>query len=81
MIKGLKTFDGEYLLVRVDALTKNRQKFLDYVKSKKMTSLDNAAKDLNMPKHLIRVIAEFFKEDGDLVEKRKGLYQIISGYE
>lgn len=81
LIKGLKTFDGDYLLVRVDALMRHRHKFLDYVKSKKMTSLDNAAKDLNMPKHLIRVIAEFFKEDGDLVEKRKGLYQIVTGYE
>ncbi len=81
LIKAQKTFDGEVVFVRVDALLHHRQKLLTYLKNKKMSSLENAAKDLNMSKPLIKVIAEFLKEDGELVEKRKGLYQIIAGYE
>ncbi len=80
-VKGLKTFEGEVYFVRSDVLVRYRKKFLDYLSAKKMSSLDNAAKDLNMSKALIRVIAAFLDDQGELIEKRKGLFQIVKGYE
>ncbi|HIH16736.1 MAG TPA: hypothetical protein HA252_04995 [Candidatus Diapherotrites archaeon] len=77
-IKGLKSFEGDYFLVRVEALAKHRKRLLDYLATKKLTGIENAAKDLNMSKTLIRVVAEFLKEDGEIAEKRKGLYQLIT---
>ena len=80
-VRGLKTFEGEVYFVRTDVLVLHRKKFLDYLAAKKLTGLDNAAKDLNISKTLIRVIAAFLDDEGELIEKRKGLYQIVKGYE
>ncbi|MBN2127480.1 MAG: hypothetical protein JW703_03770 [Candidatus Diapherotrites archaeon] len=77
-LKGLKCFDGSYCVIKNDLLNEVSPKIIDYMKSKGNSSLGDISKDLNIPEPLIRIACEFLKEDGMLLEKRKGLIKFIS---
>jgi hypothetical protein len=76
-IRGLKSFDGSYCIIKSNYFEKISPKIIEFMKKNKESELTLISKELNMPEDLIKVICEFLKEDGMLLEKRKGIYKFI----
>jgi NADH pyrophosphatase NudC (nudix superfamily) len=77
MLRGLKCFDGTYCIIKNNYFEKISPKIIEFLKKNKETTVPLISKELNMPEDLIKVICEFLKEDGMLLEKRKGIYKFI----
>ncbi|MFH1895347.1 MAG: hypothetical protein ABIJ74_02055 [archaeon] len=76
-IKGTKGFDGYFYVIHSDLLEEIRPKILFQLKQAKTVSLKELNEKTALPSELVRGAMEFLKEEGEVLEKRKGLYQII----
>ena len=76
-IKGIKGFDGYFYAVYSNVLEKVKPQILNELKENKTVSLKDLTERISFPEELIRGTIEFLKEDGEVLEKRKGLYKII----
>ncbi len=76
-IKGIKGFDGYFYAIDIELMEKIKPKILFYLKNKKNVSLNELTEKTSLPTQLIRAVNEFLKEDGEIIEKRKGIYQLI----
>ncbi|MBT7241456.1 MAG: hypothetical protein HN878_03125 [Candidatus Diapherotrites archaeon] len=77
-LKGLKSFDGIYYLIENDLLEKYMSAVLNSFEKKHETTLIELTKEINVSEELVRIVCEFLKEDGELLEKTKGQYTYIS---
>ncbi len=77
VIKGIKSFDGYFYIIKNDLLEEIQEKVLIEMKKEKTIDLDSLDKKVSFTKTLVRVGCEFLKEDGQIIEKRKGIYQFI----
>ncbi|MGI6589770.1 MAG: hypothetical protein ACOX1V_03870 [Candidatus Iainarchaeum sp.] len=78
MLKGISTFDKNYYLIETDLLEEGIIKILNAFKEKKPLTLEEIAKSINYSKTLTKIICEFLKEEGELIEKRKEQYSHIN---
>jgi len=76
-IKGLKSFDGYFYIIQSDLLEEVQGKVLDAIKKEKTINLDSLERGVPFTKTLVKIASEFLKEDGQIIEKRKGIYQFI----
>ena len=76
-IRGIKGFDGYFYAIHSDMLEKVKPEILSELKKSKNVSLKELKEKTDFPEQLLRGTIEFMKEDGDVLEKRKGIYQII----
>lgn len=76
-IKGIKSFDGNYYIVENALLEKYRAKTIGAFKEKKSLYLSEVSKILGISRTLAKIACDFLKEDGELLEKKKDLYQYI----
>ena len=51
---------------------------LNSFEKKHETTLIELTKEINVSEELVRIVCEFLKEDGELLEKTKGQYTYIS---
>ena len=77
LIKGIKGFDGYFYVIYSNLLEELKPKILIQFKGNKTVSLKELTEKTSLPLELIKGITEFLKEDGDILEKRKGIYQLI----
>lgn len=77
MLKGIRTFDGNYYLIENDLLEEGLLKIINAFKEKKSLNLEELAQKINYSKILSKIICEFLKEEGELLEKRKEQYAYI----
>jgi len=77
LLKGIKSFDGNYYLIETRLLGNYIQKIVLVFAAKKNLSAEELAQNINASKQLTKVICEFLKEEGQILEKKKGIYQYI----
>ncbi len=75
-IRGIKGFDGYFYAVHSDVLEELKPKILSQLKEKTV-SIKELSEKTSLPMDLIKGTIEFLKEDGEVLEKRKGIYQRI----
>ncbi|MDO8626954.1 MAG: hypothetical protein Q7K42_00680, partial [Candidatus Diapherotrites archaeon] len=76
-IKGMKSFDGSYYVVKTSLLQTISEKMRNSFKKQKQQDLEELAKNCNVKTHLARVTCEFMKEDGEILEKKRNLFKYI----
>lgn len=76
-IKGIKSFDGFYYIIENSLLEKYTHNVLSALKEKKESELPTLALSLAIPLILARIVLEFAKEDGLVIEKHKNLYAYV----
>ncbi|HLD59309.1 MAG TPA: hypothetical protein VI977_06810 [archaeon] len=76
-ISGIKSFDGNYYIVETELLQKYKPVVSGAIKSGKKISLEEISKRLGISKILARVVCEFLKDDGEIIEKTRDLYQFV----
>lgn len=76
-IKGLKSFDGNFYIIESSLLEKYRGQVLSTIKANKNLFLSQLAKNTRVSQTLSKIVCEFLKEDGEIIEKRKELYQPV----
>jgi hypothetical protein len=76
-LKGIKTFEGIYYLTETKLIDKHSEKILKIIKEKKETDLEEIAMQENISTELAKIIIEFLKDEGEILEKKKGFYKFI----
>ncbi len=76
-VKGIKSFDGFYYIVENSLLEKYTVKLVSFLQSKKKEELSVIALSQAIPPILARIVLEFAKEDGIVIEKQKNLYAYV----
>ena len=77
-IKGTKSFDGYFYIIDSDLYNKYRAKLLQVIKASKEISLEELYNKINVSKILCKIVAEFLKEEGEIIEKTKEKYCYIA---
>lgn len=76
-LRGIKSFDGYYYLIEQKLLEHYMKKAILVLNQKEEQLADELAKNLEASQLLTKIICEFLKEDGELLEKKKGHYKYI----
>ena len=76
-VLGIKTFDGEYYIIKKTLYDKFAPVLLQYIKEHTPVSAEQIASDLNIDKSLVKVVCEFLREEGEITERRKELYEYV----
>jgi hypothetical protein len=76
-IKGIKSFDGFYYIIENSLLEKFTTPLLSELKAKKKDELSTLALAQAVPPILARIVLEFAKEDGVVIEKQKNLFAFV----
>jgi len=76
-IKGIKSFDGNFYIIENDLLEKYREKACDTIRKKNSLALSELARNIDASRMLTRIVCEFLKEDGEIIEKRKELFETV----
>ncbi|MFA6268434.1 MAG: hypothetical protein WCW13_01610 [archaeon] len=77
LLKGIKSFDGNYYLIQTDLLNDYIKKTISAFEPKPTLSLEELSLSIKASQMLTKVICEFLKEEGELMEKKKGLLHYI----
>jgi hypothetical protein len=77
LLKGIKSFDGNYYLIETDLLNAYIHKLILLMQNKSSQTLEELARSLNASKRLTKIICEFLKDEGELMEKKKEQYNYI----
>jgi hypothetical protein len=77
LLRGMKSFDGNYYLIQTDLLEAYIRKTVLCFNNKPTQTLEEQAKNINASKQLTQIINEFLKEEGEIIERKKGQYTYI----
>lgn len=77
-LKGIRTFEGTYYLIENELLKQGILKVINSFGEKNSLLLEELAKKINYSKLLTKIICEFLKEEGELIEKKKEQYSQIN---
>jgi hypothetical protein len=76
-VKGIKSFDGFYYLIENELLQKHMSRILGFIASQKKADLSVLSSQLAIPLILARIVLEFAKEEGSIIEKQKNLFAYV----
>ncbi|MEI7961950.1 MAG: hypothetical protein WCI04_06460 [archaeon] len=76
-LRGIRSFDGNYYLIQTNILNNYITKTLLAMSQKTTQTNEELAQNIKVSKLLTKIICEFLKEEGELMEKKKGDYQYI----
>ena len=77
LLKGIRAFDGTYYLLETNLLKNGITKIGNAFEGVKSLTVEELAQKINYSKLLTRIVCEFLKEEGEVLEKRKGQYAYI----
>jgi hypothetical protein len=77
-LRGIKSFEGVYYLISDALIEKHLKNLLNILEKEKEMTIEELAKKENISTELTKIICEFLKEDGELLEKQKGKYKYIN---
>jgi hypothetical protein len=77
LLKGIRAFDGTYYLLQTNLLKNGITKIANAFNGAKSLTIEELAQKINYSKILTRIVCEFLKEEGEILEKRKGQYAYI----
>jgi hypothetical protein len=73
-LAGIKGFDGKYYVIRVSLLRTWSEKILQLLSQHPQLSLSSLAEQSKAKEGLVKTVCAFLCEEGEILEKRKGLY-------
>ena len=76
-IRGLKSFDGHFYIAETALLEKYNDFALAIIKANKSIALQELAQKTGISRMLTKIVCEFLKEDGEIIERRKQIYQLV----
>jgi len=76
-LRGIKSFDGNYYLIQTNLLEAYTKKIIQALENKNTQNTEEIAKTLDTSKTLASILCEFLKEEGELLERKKGTYTYI----
>lgn len=76
-VRGLKDFDGTFYVFDESAYQQYVQQAASYMKEQKKVAVEDLAAHFGWSADLTRGLCCFLKEDGMILEKKKGTYQYI----
>ncbi len=76
-LKGLKCFDGFFYIVENDLYEKYRKRAVGLIEGSRSLPLEKIAESLDVSKTLAKIVCEFLKDEGEIIEKRKETYEYI----
>ena len=76
-IRGIRSFSGEFFIITSALLIPSQEKALAALKTAKSAELAALSEKTGFTPTLVRICMEFLKEEGQVIEKRKGIYQYI----
>jgi hypothetical protein len=76
-LQGIKSFEGIYYLVDNKLLEKYKLKIIQVLEQKNNLQLEEIAKEINASAELGKIVCEFLKEEGEILEKKKGEISFI----
>lgn len=76
-VKGIKSFDGFYYLIENELLQKHMSRILALIQSNKKMDLPSISTQLTTPLILARIVLEFAKEEGSIIEKQKNVFAYV----
>lgn len=77
MLKGIKEFDNSYYLIDTDLLSEKKSKLIKLLQDCKSASAEDLAVKLSVQPDLVKGVCAFLKEDGEIMEKKRGIYNYI----
>ncbi|MCX6802825.1 MAG: hypothetical protein NT067_07000 [Candidatus Diapherotrites archaeon] len=75
---GIKSFGGEYFVIKAAMYEKQAPEVLGLIKKKSPVTAEEISASLRLNKQLVNVICEFLKEEGEITERRKELFEFVS---
>ena len=76
-VKGIKSFDGNYYFMNRERYEEAAAKMNGFFAGQQQAGLDEICAGTGLENAVARAVLEFLKEEGSLIEKRKGFYQYI----
>ncbi|MFH1545193.1 MAG: hypothetical protein ABIE23_03855 [archaeon] len=76
-IKGMKAFDGKFYVLSSSLYEKLKPTIINELKKNKQLNLKQLSINCSLDPNLVRAICEFLREEGEIIEKRKSLYELI----
>ncbi|HIH09539.1 MAG TPA: hypothetical protein HA254_02605 [Candidatus Diapherotrites archaeon] len=76
-IKGTRAFSGEFFIINNALLESAQFKVLSEIKQLKAAPLLQLSQKTGLTPTVVRIANEFLKEEGQVIEKKKDLYQYI----
>jgi hypothetical protein len=77
-LQGIRSFEGIYYLIETKLKEKYLKRILELIENEKELSIEEIAQKQNISIELTKIICEFLKEEGELLEKNKGKYTYIN---
>lgn len=77
-LRGIKSFDGNYYIIEGWLLERGMKKALESFKKNPNQRLEEIARNTNTSKVVAKAVCEFLKDGGELIERRKEQYYLIS---
>jgi antitoxin component of MazEF toxin-antitoxin module len=76
-IRGIKDFSGLFYIIENSLYDKYKLPTISAVKANKNVSLQQVSEKLGVSPLLAKIVCEFLKEEGEIIEKRKELFQSV----
>ena len=76
-LRGIRSFDGNYYLLQTSLLDEYLKKIVISFGTNNTQSIEELAKSIKASLTLTRIICEFLKDEGELMERKKGQYTYI----
>jgi succinate dehydrogenase flavin-adding protein (antitoxin of CptAB toxin-antitoxin module) len=76
-IRGLRSFEGDFYVINSVLLQESEKKVLEELSKEKQQTLSQLSSKTNLTPTLVKISMEFLKEDGEVMERKKEVYQYI----
>lgn len=76
-VLGTKSFDGNYFVIKTSLYEKHSPAVLKLIKDNSPITADELSHTLRLNKQLVKAICEFLREEGEITERRKEIYEYI----
>lgn len=76
-IKGLRSFEGDFYVINSALLQESEKKVLAELAKEPQQTLSQLSTKTNLTPTLVKISIEFLKEDGEVMERKKEVYQYI----
>ncbi len=77
LLRGIKSFDGNYYLIQTELLGDYLKKCVIAFGNNNTQTIEELSKNIKASQTLTRIICEFLKDEGELMERKKGQYSYI----
>jgi len=76
-IKGIRSFDGFFYIIESPLYEKYREVILKLIEASETIPLEQITESVNISPILSKIVCELLKDEGEIIEKRKNLFEFV----